>query len=131
VLRAAPATGAEFPGAAQVMLTQRHRRPINAAIRESRHIVHAVTSLTPEQAGPADLAEIEQRHRGCEARHHILDVTFAEDRCQARAGHAPANLSTLRDLAIDAFRTAGHVNTAHARRHHAHDAERVLDLYEL
>lgn len=130
-LRAAPATGVEFPGAAQVMLTQRHRRPIGAGGRESRQLVYAITSLTPEQAGPPVLAEIEQKHWTCEARHHILDVTFGEDHCQARTGHAPENLSTLRDLAIDAFRAAGHVNLAHARRHHTHDPERVLDLYEL
>jgi predicted transposase YbfD/YdcC len=131
VLRAAAADGIDFPGAAQVMMTMRHRRPINAAIRESRQIVYAITSLTAAQAGPAELAEIEQRHWGCEARHHILDVTFGEDHCQARAGNAPANLSTLRDLAIDAFRATGHVNIAHARRHYTHRAERVLDLYEL
>jgi len=131
VLRAAPATGVDFPGAAQVMMTQRHRRPINAGIRESRQIVYAITSLTGEQADPADLAEIEQKHWGCEARHHILDVTFGEDHCQARTGNTPANLSTLRDLAIDTFRATGHVNIAHARRHHTHYAERVLDLYEL
>ena len=131
VLRAAPAEGIDFPGAAQVMITQRHRRPINAGIRESRQLVYAVTSLTREHADPEVLAQIEQRHWGCEARHHILDVTFGEDHCQARAGHAPANLSTLRDLAIDTFRATGHVNIAHARRHHTHDAERVLDLYEL
>ena len=60
-------------------------------------------------------------------------MTFGEDHCQARAGNGntPANLSTLRDLAIDVFRVAGHVNIAHARRHHTHHAERVLELYEL
>lgn len=131
MLRTAPAIGVDFPGAAQVMMAQRHRRAIKTSIRESRQFVYAITSLTPQQAGPADLAEIEQRHRGCEARHHILDVTFGEDHCQARTGNCPANLSTLRELAVDSFRTAGHVNIAHARRHHTHYAERVLDLYEL
>lgn len=113
------------------MMTLRHRRPIGDGGRESRQIVYAITSLGPDQAGPGDLAEIQQRHWACEACHHILDVTFREDHCQARAGHAPENLSTLRDLAIDAFRAAGHVNIAHARRHHTHDTERVLDLYGL
>ena len=61
-----PAIGVDF-GAAQVMLTQRHRQPINASIQEGRQIVYAITSLTGEQAGPADLAEIEQKHWGCEA----------------------------------------------------------------
>lgn len=82
-------------------------------------------------SGLADLAKIEQKHRGCEARHLVLDVTFGEDQCQARVGSTPANLSTLRDPAIDTFRAAGHVNIAHARRHHTHQPERALDLYEL
>jgi predicted transposase YbfD/YdcC len=131
VLRTAPADAVDFPGAKQVMMTLRHRRPIGQGGRESRQIVYAVTSLEPAQAGPGDLAAIQQRHWACEARHHILDVTFGEDHCQARAGHAPANLSTLRDLAIDAIRAGGHVNIAHARRHHTQNPERVLDLYEL
>lgn len=131
VLRAASACGIDFPGAKQVMMTMRHRRPIDQGGRESRQIVYAITSLEPESAGPADLAVIQQRHWAGEARHHILDVTFAEDHCQARSGHAPENLSTLRDLAIDTFRAAGHVNLAHARRHHTHQPERAFDLYEL
>lgn len=127
-LAAAPEV--DFPGAAQVMLAQRHRKPIDAAVRESRHLVYAITSLTAQPAGPAALAEIQHRHWICEARRHILDVTFGEGHCQAR-GHAPANLSTLRDLAIDSFRAAGHVNLAHARGHYTHQTERVFDLYEL
>jgi hypothetical protein len=41
------------------------------------------------------------------------------------------NMANLRNLAIDTFRANGHVNIAHARRHHAHDYNRVLDLYGL
>jgi hypothetical protein len=77
------------------------------------------------------LAEIEQGHWSCEARHHVLDVTFREGDSQIRTGHAPQNLSTLRDLAIAAFRATGHADIAHALRHHTHQANRVLDLYEL
>jgi hypothetical protein len=112
VLPSAPADGVEFPGAAQVMPTQRHQRPIRAACRESRQILYAVTSPTPHQAGPGELAVIQQSHWTCEARHHILDVTFGEDHCQARQGHAPENLSTLRDLAIDTFRAGNWIGVS-------------------
>lgn len=128
VLRAADAHGIDFPGAKQVTITQRHRRPINGKGTETRQIVYAITSLNSQEAGPVDLAEIEQGHWSCEARHHVLDVTFREDDPQIRTGHAPQNLSTLRDLAIDAFRATGHADIAHARRHHTHQANRVLDL---
>jgi hypothetical protein len=40
-------------------------------------------------------------------------------------------MATLRKLAIDTFRANGHVNIAHARRHHAHSYRRILDLYGL
>ncbi|MDR2928014.1 MAG: ISAs1 family transposase, partial [Cytophagaceae bacterium] len=32
--------------------------------------------------------------------HWHLDVTFKEDRCRARKGYAPENLSTLRKFAL-------------------------------
>ena len=56
---------------------------------------------------------------------------FDEDHCQARTGHAPRNLATLRNLAIDTCRAHGHANIAHARRYYAHRYDRVLDLYRL
>jgi len=79
VLRAALARGIDFPGAHQVMMTMRHRRPIGAGGRESRQIVYAVTSLEPESTGPADLAAIQQRHWACEGRHHTHQPQRAFD----------------------------------------------------
>jgi hypothetical protein len=40
-------------------------------------------------------------------------------------------MAALRNLAIGTFRAHGHTNIAHARRHHTHDYNRVLDLYGL
>ncbi|MGW2564264.1 hypothetical protein ACWCXB_34680 [Streptomyces sp. NPDC001514] len=44
--------------------------------------------------------------------HHIRDTTFAEDASEIRTGHGPANLATLRNLAINDLRDAGHRNIA-------------------
>lgn len=129
VVRTAPADAVDFPGAKQVMMTLRHRRPTGAGGRESRQIVYAVTSLGPTQAGPGDLAAIQQRHRACQARHHIPRCHLRRRPLPGPRQTPPENLSTLRDLAIDAFRAAGHANIAHARRHHTHDPERALELY--
>jgi predicted transposase YbfD/YdcC len=41
--------------------------------------VYAVTSLTAEQAAPAELARLIRSHWKIEALHHVRDVTFAED----------------------------------------------------
>jgi predicted transposase YbfD/YdcC len=36
--------------------------------------------------------------------HWVLDVTFREDECRVRKGHAPQNLSTLRKFALSILR---------------------------
>jgi hypothetical protein len=114
------------------MLIVRKRRPINPDQGPgSKETVLAITSLNAHTATPADLAAIARGHWASEVRHRILDVTFGEDACQARAGSTPENLSTLRDIAIEAIDRAGHANTAHARRHYTHRPEHVLDLYGL
>ncbi|WP_084713105.1 transposase [Streptacidiphilus rugosus] len=51
--------------------------------------VYAVTSLTPEQATPAQLAQLVQEHWSVEALHHIRDVTYGEDASRVRTGTAP------------------------------------------
>ena len=63
--------------------------------------VYAVTSLTAEQATPAELARLIRSHWKTEALHHVQDVTFAEDASQRRTGSAPRAMATWRpgDLA--------------------------------
>lgn len=46
-----------------------------------------------------------RRHWGVENRlHWVLDVTFREDNCRVRKGHAPQNLSALRKFALSLLR---------------------------
>ena len=44
--------------------------------------------------------------------HWVLDVTFREDDCRVRKGHAARNLSAIRKFALTALRT----NTRHPDR---------------
>ncbi|MFI8105862.1 hypothetical protein [Streptomyces sp. NPDC086023] len=53
---------------------------------------------------------------GIEAVHHVRDVTFAEDASEIRSGHGPANMATIRNLAISTMRSAGHRSIAPAPR---------------
>ncbi|MEU9190656.1 hypothetical protein AB0D14_40325 [Streptomyces sp. NPDC048484] len=69
--------------------------------------VYAVTSLPPEQASPARLAELVQDHSSVEALHHIRDVTYREDASRIRTGTAPRAMATLRNLAVGLMRQAG------------------------
>ncbi|MEV0186581.1 hypothetical protein AB0I54_46460 [Streptomyces sp. NPDC050625] len=42
----------------------------------------------------------------------MRDVTFAEDASKIRTGHGPENMATLRNLAINTLRDAGHRSIA-------------------
>ncbi|MFE9171661.1 ISAs1 family transposase [Streptomyces kebangsaanensis] len=65
-----------FPGARQAVQIVR-RRVHRKTGKISLKTVYAVTSLTAEQAGPAQLARLIRGHWTVEAPHHIRDVTFA------------------------------------------------------
>jgi predicted transposase YbfD/YdcC len=130
-VRVADAAGVEFPHAGLVFRTVRHTGGLDGQ-RTGKQVVYGITSLTASRATPADVAAVQRGHWGIENRtHHVRDTTFDEDHSQVRTGNAPMNMANLRNLAIDSFRANGHVNIAHARRHHAHDYNRVLDLYGL
>ena len=67
-----------FPGARQAIQLKRRRMDRKTGTVTIR-TVYAVTSLTAEQATPAELAQLIRGHRKIEALHHVRDVTFAED----------------------------------------------------
>jgi predicted transposase YbfD/YdcC len=130
-VRLTTATGIDFPHAAQVFRTVRHRGGLDGQ-RTSKQVVYGITSLPPDAAGPAEIAADQRGHWTIENRtHHVRDTTFDEDRSQIRTGNSPRTMAALRNLAIDTFRAHGHTNIAHARRHHTHDYDRVLTLYGL
>ena len=101
------------------------------ALRErkkwSTETVYAITSLTPAQASPAELAAWMRGHWGIENRlHWVRDVTYGEDLSQVRTGNGPRVMATLRNLAISILRLAGHASIAAALRHHARRPGRPL-----
>jgi len=65
-----------------------------------------ISSLAAEQAGSAKrFAEAVRGHWGIEnTLHWVLDVAFGEDDCRVRKDHAPQNLATLRQLAVNLLR---------------------------
>ncbi|WSV68178.1 ISAs1 family transposase [Streptomyces sp. NBC_01012] len=68
-----------FPGARQAVQVVR-RRVDRRTGKTSLKTVYAVTSLTAEQAGPAQqLTRLIRGHWTVEALHHVRDVTFTED----------------------------------------------------
>jgi predicted transposase YbfD/YdcC len=127
-IRAAAATAIEFPHAAQIFRLRRDRGGLDA-VRRSKEIVYGITSLTPERAGPAQLAAHNRGHWTIEnGLHYVRDVTYGEDASQVRTGNAPRVMAGLRNLAISALRQAGATNIAKALRHNARDYRRPLKL---
>jgi predicted transposase YbfD/YdcC len=120
--------GIVFPHAVQaIQIVRRTRRP--GSRRWKCETVYAVTDLGPEHANPAQLAGWIRGHWCVENRlHWVRDVTFDEDRCQVRTGNGPRVMASLRNLAINLLRTAGHTNIAAALREHAWDPRRVVEL---
>jgi len=109
----------DWPGHKQVLELQR-------TVTEKRtgktryEVAHAITSLGPERAPARQLLELWRGHWHIENRlHWVRDVTFDEDRSQARAGHVPQVMAALRNVAISLIRICGAENIAAACRRYA------------
>ena len=79
-------------------------------ITSTRHIKEDVSVekryyLTSHKPEAEKLGDMVRRHWGIEnCCHWVLDVTFDEDQCRARKGHAAENLALLRKLTLNLLR---------------------------
>ncbi|MFF3691447.1 ISAs1 family transposase [Streptomyces sp. NPDC002187] len=122
--------GLLFPHAVQAMEIKR-RRTNGKTGKVEMKTVYTVTSLTPEQATPAQLAQLVQEHWSVEALQHVRDVTFAEDASRVRTGTAPRSMATLRNLAIGLMRQAGWTNILAAADHYRSRPDHAAALLDL
>ncbi|HVL15410.1 MAG TPA: ISAs1 family transposase [Gemmata sp.] len=73
--------------------------------------------LTSLRCGAAELAGYIRNHWGIEnGLHWVLDVSFREDESRARAGHAGANLGTVRRVAVSLLGRADTRGSIQTRR---------------
>ena len=127
-VRNAVTCGILFPHAQLAVQIVRRRRPATSR-RWHSETVYAVTDLSWQQIRADQLAQAIRAHWHVEnSLHWIRDVTFAEDLSQIRSGHGPANMATLRNLAVSRHRIAGATNIAAASRHVGRHPNRVLPL---
>lgn len=109
----------------------KHRRTNHKTGKVETKTVYAATSLPPEQASPAQLAELVQNHWPVEAPHHVRDVTFGKDASRVRTGTAPRTMATLRNLAIGLMRQAGWTNIAATADHCRSRTQHAITLPQL
>jgi hypothetical protein len=120
----------DFPHAAQALRIRR-RRYNPATGRWSTVTVYAITNLTADQAGPAELADWLRGHWSIEVLHHIRDTTYREDASRLRTGNAPRALATLRNTAISLLRLAGVTSIAPTLRRNSRNPYQSLQLLGL
>lgn len=95
----------------------------------TREQIYAITSLTPAQASPENLAALIRGHWVIENRlHWVRDVTYDEDRSQIRTANGPRIMATIRNLAISIHRLTGATNIAKATRTAMRNPEHARQL---
>lgn len=117
----------DWPGLQQVLRLERRvvAKATGAVLRQET--AYAVTSLAPQDADPTQLLALWRGHWAIENQlHWVRDVTFDEDRAQARAGTVPQCMAAFRNLAIGLLRTLGAANIAAATRRYAAQPARAL-----
>jgi predicted transposase YbfD/YdcC len=117
-----------FPHVAQVFLIE---RTVTVNGKTTYQAMLYVTSLTVEQAEPADLLAYVRQHWSIEVLHWIRDVTFWEDASRIRTGNTPRVMATLRNAVVSLLRIHDTVNIAAALRYNARKNRRIIKLLAL
>lgn len=99
----------DWPGLQQVC---RLERTTLSKGQKTAEVQYAISSLSRPRADAALLMARWQGHWGIESLHWVRDVTFGEDKCQVKLGHAPQNLAAFRNAAISLLRLCGHKEIA-------------------
>jgi predicted transposase YbfD/YdcC len=98
-------------GVAQAIRIHRHTQYVRQGKiwKETDDTVFAVTTFTPQEAGPDALLQMARDHWSIEnGQHHRRDRTQDEDRCMVRDTVAGRNLTLFRSLAIFLFQQQRH-----------------------
>jgi predicted transposase YbfD/YdcC len=118
----------DWPDAAQILRRTCERLERKTGKRTVK-VSYAITSLSADEAGAADLEKVWRGHWTIENRkHYVRDVTLGEDRHHMHTGQAPQVLAALRNALIDLWRSEGWSNIADAVRDTAASVRRALTL---
>jgi hypothetical protein len=124
----APATGVEFPGAAQVFLIRRDTFD-HQGNRLSKEIAYSVTSLTAQQTTPEVIGRLIRQHWGIENKiDWVWDAVWREDDQHAYAGTGVQVMAARRNLALGLMRLAGITQIKRTLERIAGDRTRILPI---
>lgn len=112
-----------WPGLAQVC---RLECTTTCKGKKTTELQHAVSSLSRRRGDATLLMARWQAHWGIESLHWVRDVTFGEDKCQVKLGHAPQNLAAFRNAAISLLRICGHKEIAASLRDFSYQPRKLL-----
>lgn len=85
--------------------------------RVTTQVSYGLTSLPADAASPEQLLSHLRTYWGIEnGLHYRRDVTFQEDRCRLRIGHAARTMATLNNLVLALILRQGYTNVPAARR---------------
>ena len=120
---------ADLYGRQQAIRIERERHVVKSGVT-STAVSYALTSLTAEQATPAQLAALIRSHWHIQNRlHYVRDFTYDEDRCRVWVRDLPRNLACLTNAAISIIRCQPEFRWApQANRHYAGRPQEALDL---
>lgn len=92
----------DWPGLKSVIVIEADREVVGHGRSVERR--YYISSRTPDAE---ELSGLIRGHWGVEnGLHHVLDVSFDEDRSRVRVGHGPENLSRLRRIALNLLKAA-------------------------
>jgi len=105
-----------WPGVQQVFRLERTAVEV-ATGQTRREVVYGLTSLSPAEAGPAELLQLTRDHWGIEnGLHYRRDKTLREDATRMKSSTFAEALAIVNNLVIALALHAGQTNLASARR---------------
>jgi len=102
-------------------------RTVTCQGKTTHEVLYLITDLTPQQASPHRLLQVNRGHWHIEnGLHYVRDVDFGEDRSRLRSGNAPQVMAALRNLVITLIHRFGSTQIAASRRYFAYHPEQAL-----
>ena len=120
----------EFPHVRQAFVIEReviHKKTAQKTIE----VVYGITSADTHEASPIDILNTNRGHWCIESHHHILDVSYHEDRCNLRTGYGPENMTCLRRFAISTIKNISKKSVAETIRKLNMNTRMVLDYLKV